>query len=216
FVRATKNVVAPIGFTIAKIATNVPIENARRSSTMAGGPKGGPHKNLSSALRAVVMYPVWPKGAKEGLVPVSRTSSSRSMISTVRNPRARDVRPREGGEVIPLLERDDPPLRAHREGEGHREPGGPSAGLDNRCAGQHVRLEQDRGGVLRSDHLRATLECLHAVPARRGEDEDPPAADRPSAAQGRPDLLNGQDPEPRDPGHRLCGRDEVALAPLDR
>src|SRR5436309_16139455 len=35
FVRATKKVVAPIGFTIAKIATNVPTVNVNRSAAMA-------------------------------------------------------------------------------------------------------------------------------------------------------------------------------------
>src|SRR5206468_5851207 len=42
------------------------------------------YMNLSSAFRAVVMYPVCPRGAKAGRLHVSCTSSSRSRISTVR------------------------------------------------------------------------------------------------------------------------------------
>ena len=52
--RVTKNVVAPIGFTIAEIAVKVAIANVR-SVAVASARNFGGQMNLSRALRAVVI-----------------------------------------------------------------------------------------------------------------------------------------------------------------
>ena len=75
-------------------------------------------------------------------------------------------------------------------------------------------MEEDRRRVLRPDHLSLPVQALHAVPPVRGKDEDGTVPDHESPPDAPPELLEGEDPESGDPGHRPLGRYEVPVPPL--
>jgi hypothetical protein len=127
-----------------------------------------------------------------------------------------DVREGATGEVVALLVRDDPSLRADRAQQGQGERARTRPGLEDPAPGIDVGPEQDHGEVFRIDHLCPTRHLEDVFGQRRTEREVTQAhgAADPGGIGLADDHVVGNPATVGVERLRLAEKDQVTLATL--